>query len=89
MLGGWLLSLIGYALPSGPVTVIPGDPRDSVRLVGSRLRGQAYGVAWGQTAQAVVALLPDAAGQLSVAVCGPDSTLWTVVPTWPTNRATG
>jgi alkylation response protein AidB-like acyl-CoA dehydrogenase len=71
-LGGWLLSLIGYALPSGPVTVIPGDSRDTVQLVGSRLRGQAYGVAWGQSAQAVVALLPDATGQLSVAVCAPE-----------------
>jgi hypothetical protein len=38
LLGGWLLTSIGHPLPGGPVTVVPGDPRDDLVLDGSRLR---------------------------------------------------
>jgi len=59
LLGGWLLTSIGHPLPGGPVTVVPGDPRDDLVLDGSRLRGTAYGVAWADQAEAIVAVLPD------------------------------
>jgi acyl-CoA dehydrogenase len=69
ILGGWLLTGIGHPLPAGPVSVIPGDPRDTLVLDGSRLRGTAHGVPWADEAEAIVAVLPDrASGEPRVVV---------------------
>jgi alkylation response protein AidB-like acyl-CoA dehydrogenase len=78
LLAGWLLSEIGYPLPAGPVTVVPGDPRDTLVLRGCALTGRAYGVAWAERADAVVALVADERGRDSIAVCAPGG--WSRAP---------
>jgi alkylation response protein AidB-like acyl-CoA dehydrogenase len=70
ILGGWLLSLIGHPLPGGPITVAPSA---GLTLRAGRLTGSADQVAWARCADAIVALLPDDRGRLSVAVAPPDA----------------
>src|SRR5829696_9115613 len=62
MLGGWLASMAGLPLPGGPVTVVPGQPGDTLGLSGGAVSGRALRVPWGGKAERVVALLPDGDG---------------------------
>ena len=62
MLGGWLLTGAGMELPTGPVTVVPGEPGDELCLDGTTLTGVAHHVPWARQAAVIVALLPDGDG---------------------------
>jgi len=62
LLGGWLASLAGLALPDGPVTVVPGLPGDTLAVSGGTVSGRAARVAWGRRSERVVALLADGDG---------------------------
>lgn len=59
LLGGWLLTSIGAELPSGPVTVVPGLPADTLRLEGTRLIGRAHNVPWASRCSRIVAIVGD------------------------------
>jgi acyl-CoA dehydrogenase len=60
IVGGWLLSGAGLAVPPGPLTLAPVQPDDSLRLRragdGWRLSGTAARVPWGERAGHVVAV---------------------------------
>jgi acyl-CoA dehydrogenase len=62
LLGGWLASSARLPLPDGPVTVVPGQPGDTLALSGGAVTGRASRVAWGRRAERVVALLADGDG---------------------------
>ena len=64
LLGGWLLAGAGQRVPDGPLAVVPGDPRDTLALDGSRLSGTAHGVAWASHAAALLAIVGE-----SLVVC--------------------
>ena len=78
MLGGWLLSEAGIALPEGPVTTVPGLPADSVTAAsdgpsGSRvvLNGVAHRVPWAARSDLIAILLPDVGGDDTDGAGGP------------------
>lgn len=73
MLGGWLLTGAGMSLPDGPVTVVPGDPADDLRLDGVTLTGTAHHVPWARQASLIAVLLPDADGWTVVACPAADA----------------
>jgi acyl-CoA dehydrogenase len=81
LLGGWLAAAAGLALPDGPVTVVPGQPGDTLALSGGGVSGRASRVAWGRKAERVVALLADGDGwavasiPVSAASVEPDTNL--------------
>lgn len=54
LVGGWLLTAAGLALPDGVRTVLPPG---SLRLDGDRLFGTVHGVPWGHRAQHLIALV--------------------------------
>src|SRR5262245_26856497 len=60
LIGGWLLARSGQRVPDGPLAVVPGDPRDTLTLDGSRLSGDAHGVAYSSAASTLVALVGSA-----------------------------
>jgi alkylation response protein AidB-like acyl-CoA dehydrogenase len=60
LLGGWLLARAGRRVPDGPLAVVPGDPRDTLTLDGSRLSGTAHGVAWASSASVLLGLVGEA-----------------------------
>jgi acyl-CoA dehydrogenase len=62
LLGGWLASSAGLALPHGPVTVASGGPDDTLALAAGTVSGRAARVAWGRQAERVVALVADGDG---------------------------
>jgi acyl-CoA dehydrogenase len=55
LVGGWLLTSAGLALPEGVRTVLP--PAATLRLDGDRLYGTATAVAWGHRAEHVIGLV--------------------------------
>jgi alkylation response protein AidB-like acyl-CoA dehydrogenase len=57
LIGGWLLAQAGHRVPDGPLAVVPGDQRDTLRLDGSRLSGTAHAVAWASPAATLLALV--------------------------------
>jgi acyl-CoA dehydrogenase len=59
LLGGWLATAGGLALPEGPLTVVPGRPEDRLELRGDRLSGVAHNVAWASTSALILALVDD------------------------------
>ena len=75
VIGGWLLARSGHRVPDGPLAVVPGDPRDTLTLDGSRLSGAAHGVAWAASADSLVALVGSSVVGFSVVVCPAGS--WT------------
>ena len=79
VIGGWLLARSGHRVPAGPLAVVPGDPRDTLTLDGSRLSGAAHGVAWAASADSLVALVGSSVVGFSVVVCPAGS--------WTTHRA--
>jgi acyl-CoA dehydrogenase len=57
LLAGWLLSQGGIASPSGPMTIAPGRPSDTVVLNASgKLSGRARGVPFAQDAEHIAVL---------------------------------
>jgi acyl-CoA dehydrogenase len=64
LLGGWLAAAAGFAIPEGPVTVVP-DP-GALGLDGGRVHGEAT-VAWASRADRVLALVPRPDGAVIVA----------------------
>jgi acyl-CoA dehydrogenase len=61
-LAAWLLAGAGLEVPCGPLTVVPGDCRDSLTLAGGQLTGRAHNVPWARAVAQVVALVDDADG---------------------------
>ena len=68
LLAGWLLAESGLPVGQGPLTVVPGRPEDTVRIVGDRLSGIAHRVPWARVAEWVVALVETAEGWMVAAV---------------------
>jgi len=62
LLGGWLASAAGLPLPDGPLTVVPGQPGDTLALSGGTVSGRASRVAWARRAERVIALVADGDG---------------------------
>jgi acyl-CoA dehydrogenase len=67
VLAGWLLFESGLRVGEGPLTVVPGRPEDTVRIVGDRISGTAHRVPWARAAERVVALV-ETAGTWKIAV---------------------
>jgi acyl-CoA dehydrogenase len=67
LLAGWLLAGAGLSVGEGPATVVPGHRRDTLRLDGAVLTGVAHGVAFGRSAERIVALV-ESGNSWSVAV---------------------
>ena len=57
LLGGWLATVGGLAVPDGPLTVVPGRPEDRLELRGDRLSGVAHNVPWASSSALVMALV--------------------------------
>jgi acyl-CoA dehydrogenase len=71
LLGGWLLASIGQTLPAAqPVTVAPGDRRDSFGVSpegsGWRARGELRRVPWAEPAAFVLAIVDGTDGEMVV-----------------------
>lgn len=60
----WALARAGLDIPSGPLTIVPGDDRDSVVLQNQCLTGLAYDVPWARAATHVVTVVADGAGDM-------------------------
>ena len=56
-LAAWLLASAGLDIPTGPMTIVPGAPDDSLRLVDGRLTGTAHDVPFAGAVETVVALV--------------------------------
>jgi acyl-CoA dehydrogenase len=61
-LATWLLADAGLDVPSGPLTVVPGDCRDSLTFADGRLTGRAHNIPWARAVEQVVALVHSADG---------------------------
>ncbi|MEM7323300.1 MAG: acyl-CoA dehydrogenase family protein [Actinomycetota bacterium] len=77
MLGGWLLTTAGLALPDGPVTVAPGVAEDSIGVTGNddgsvTVTGSAGRVPWAAQADIVV-LVADVDGVPTVVAIDPNA----------------
>lgn len=75
ILGGWLLTSAGLALPDGPVTVVPGTSEDTLDATRTgdgaiRLTGFAHRVPWAGRSDRI-AVLVDVEGQPTVASVEP------------------
>jgi len=57
VLAGWLLAASGLPVGEGPLTVVPGRPEDTLKIVGDRLSGVAHRVPWARKVERVVALI--------------------------------
>jgi acyl-CoA dehydrogenase len=57
LLGGWLLSSAGLTLGEGPLSVVPGRPKDTLTLKGGMLSGTAHRVPWAGSVEQIVALI--------------------------------
>lgn len=57
VLAGWLLAESGLPAGEAPLTVAPGRPEDTLKIVGDRLSGVAHSVPWARAVQRVVALI--------------------------------
>jgi len=72
ILGGWLLAEAGLALPRGIVTVAPGHPTDSIRLVpgasgGVEVTGTVSMVPWGRCAERLALIVDGRVVSVAVA----------------------
>lgn len=68
VLAGWLLAESGLPAGEAPLTVVPGRPADTLKIVGDRLSGVAHGVPWARMAERVVALIEVAGAWVVAAV---------------------
>jgi len=68
VLAGWLLAGAGLSVPEAPLTVIPGNRRDTVRFDRGILSGTAHRVPWAASVAAIVALVADGASWVVVSV---------------------
>ncbi len=57
LLGGWLATAAGMALPDGSLTVVPQRPEDTVTRTGATLTGVAHRVPWAGRAELILALV--------------------------------
>jgi acyl-CoA dehydrogenase len=57
LLAGWLLSSSGLPVGTTALTVVPGSPRDDLRIDGGRLSGTAHRVPWAASVGGIVALV--------------------------------
>jgi len=57
ILGGWLLAGAGLQLPSGPLTVAPNTPADTVELRDAKVWGHAHRVPWARAVDGIIVLL--------------------------------
>ena len=67
VLGGWLLAGAGLDIPDHAVSVVPGLPRDDVRLDRGALTGTAHRVPWARAVGTIVLLAEDAGRAVVVA----------------------
>ena len=75
MLAGWLSSAAGLPVCSGPATVVPGCPNDTLSMSHGRLNGSAHRVAWARVAERIVAIIERAHETLIVSVPTTDVTI--------------
>lgn len=61
-LAAWLLSEAGQQVSDGPMTVVPGTPKDTLTLADGVVSGRAYDVPWARGVDRIVALVDDPSG---------------------------
>lgn len=72
-LAAYLLSEAGQQVPTGPLTVVPGTPKDTLTLAGGTVSGRAYDVPWARGAEWIVALVDAADGAVSLVAIDPSA----------------
>jgi acyl-CoA dehydrogenase len=72
-LAGWLLGGSGAKVPAGPMTIVPGSARDTLRLVDGELTGVAHQVPWAREAARIVAVVADRDGARHVVSFDPSA----------------
>jgi acyl-CoA dehydrogenase len=65
-LAGWMLATVGTEPGTGPATVVPGFPSDTLHLEDGRLHGVAHAVPWARDARRIVALVGGADHDVSL-----------------------
>jgi acyl-CoA dehydrogenase len=70
-LAGWITAASGATLEPGAATIVPGSPKDTLRIDGGRLYGTAHAVPWARDARRIVTILPDSAGALVAVTLDP------------------
>ncbi len=70
LLAGWMLARGGLSLSTGPTTIVPGLPRDDIRLENDRVIGTAHRVPWGRLAERILVLVEDDQRRWIVSVAG-------------------
>ncbi len=68
VLAGWLLAGAGLPFPDAPLTVIPGNRRDTLRFDRGILSGTAHRVPWAGSVGSIVALVADGGSWTVVSV---------------------
>ena len=72
-LAAWLLSESGQQVSDGPMTIVPGTPKDTLTLTNGVVSGRAYDVPWARGADRIVALVDDPNGETQVVTIDPGS----------------